>query len=41
MSVGNETILPNISAYYRRDVFGERLLKTLIKQNFIDVRANI
>ena len=30
--------LPNINAYYRRDVFGEMLLKMLIKQNFIDVR---
>ena len=39
MSVGNETIfLPNINAHYRRDVFDEMFMKTLFKQNFIDVK---
>ena len=30
--------MPNINTYYCRDVFGEMLLKMLIKQNFINVR---
>ena len=30
--------LLNINTYYGRNVFGETLLKTLIRQNFIDVR---
>ena len=42
MSVGNEIIfLPNIDTYYGRNVFGETLFKTLIRQNFVDVKRSV